>query len=131
MFLHSLRRMAILSSEKFKGIKFDIKPGLMEISSSNPELGEAREELEIDYAGEPLTSRFNARYLIDVLSVLEETEVELLFKDELSPAIMRPADADGVSSRSSCRCGFRTGCMRLTFSGLENGLSSTSGLFIE
>src|SRR6266516_1211043 len=89
--LHSLRRMAILSSEKFKGIKFDIKAGTMEISSSNPELGEAREEVEIDYAGEPLTSRFNARYLIDVLSVLGEPEVELLLRDELSPAIMRPA----------------------------------------
>jgi DNA polymerase-3 subunit beta len=90
--------MAILSSEKFKGIKFDIRPGIMEISSSNPELGEAREEVEIEYAGEPLTSRFNARYMIDVLSVLEETGVELLLKDELSPAIMKPADGDGFLS---------------------------------
>ena len=89
------QRMAILSSEKFKGIKFDIKPGTMEISSSNPELGEAREELEIEYTGDPLTSRFNARYMIDVLSVLEETGIELLFKDELSPSIMKPADATG------------------------------------
>ncbi|HEX8960116.1 MAG TPA: DNA polymerase III subunit beta, partial [Geobacteraceae bacterium] len=96
--LHSLRRMAILSSEKFKGIKFDIKAGTMEISSSNPELGEAREELEIDYAGDPLTSRFNARYLIDVLSVLGEGEVELLFRDELSPAIMRPVGDAGFLS---------------------------------
>lgn len=96
--LHSLRRMAILSSEKFKGIKFDIKGGVMEISSSNPELGEAREELEIDYAGDPMTSRFNARYLIDVLSVLNETEVELLLKDDLSPAIMRPAGDGGFLS---------------------------------
>jgi DNA polymerase III subunit beta len=98
LLLHSLRRMAILSSEKFKGIKFDIKPGLMEISSSNPELGEAREELEIDYAGDPLTSRFNARYMIDVLSVLQEAVIELLFKDELSPAIMKPADSAGFLS---------------------------------
>ena len=98
LLLHSLKRMAILSSEKFKGIKFDMKPGCMEISSSNPELGEAREEVEINYEGEQFTSRFNARYLIDVLSVLSETEVELLFRDELSPAIMRPAaDASFVS----------------------------------
>ena len=82
IFLHSLKRMAILSSEKFKGIKFDIKAGVMEISSSNPELGEAREEVEIAYDAAPLTSRFNARYLIDVLSVLVEPEVELLFRDE-------------------------------------------------
>jgi len=91
IFFHSLRRMSILSSEKFKGIKFDIKSGKMEISASNPELGEAREEIDLDYAGEPLTVRFNARYLIDVLSVLEDEFVEMDLRDELSPAIMRPA----------------------------------------
>jgi len=90
-FFHSLRRMSILSSEKFKGIKFDIKAGSMEISASNPELGEAREEIDIDYDGEPLTVRFNARYLIDVLTVLEDEFVEMDLRDELSPAIMRPA----------------------------------------
>jgi DNA polymerase-3 subunit beta len=91
MFFHSLRRMSILSSEKFKGIKFDIKAGCMEISASNPELGEACEEIDIDYAGEPLTVRFNARYLIDVLTVLEDEYIEMDLQDELSPAIMRPA----------------------------------------
>ena len=90
-FFHSLRRMSILSSEKFKGIKFDIKAGSMEISASNPELGEAREEIDLDYAGEPLTVRFNARYLIDVLTVLEDEFIEMDLRDELSPAIMRPA----------------------------------------
>jgi len=92
-FFHSLRRMSILSSEKFKGIKFDIKSGSMEISASNPELGEAREELDITYTGEPLTVRFNARYLIDVLTVLDDEFVELDLRDELSPAILRPADS--------------------------------------
>lgn len=98
LLLHSLKRMSILSSEKFKGVKFDVKAGLLEISSSNPELGEAREDLEIDYSGEPLTSRFNARYLIDVLSVLGEDEVELLFRDELSPTILRPFGDNGFQS---------------------------------
>jgi DNA polymerase III subunit beta len=97
-FLHSLRRMSILSSEKFKGIKFDIKGGTVEISASNPELGEAREELEVGYAGEPLTVRFNARYLIDVLTVLEDEFIELNLRDELSPAIMRPAAANDFRS---------------------------------
>ena len=96
--LHSLKRMAILSSEKFKGIKFEIRTGLMEISSSNPELGEAREEVEIAYEAAPINSRFNARYLVDVLSVLVEPEVELLFRDELSPAIMRPAEDSSFTS---------------------------------
>ncbi len=94
-FLHSLRRMAILSSEKFKGIKFDISSDGMEISSNNPELGEAREEIEAAYKGESLTVRFNARYLIDVLTVLAEEQVDLLLRDELSPAIVKPAGTDG------------------------------------
>jgi DNA polymerase III subunit beta len=95
---HSLRRMAILSSEKFKGIRFDITSGNMVISASNPELGEAREEMDVDYNGDPLTVRFNARYLIDVLTVLEDEYVELNLKDELSPAIVKPAGSDDLRS---------------------------------
>jgi DNA polymerase-3 subunit beta len=97
-FFHSLRRMSILSSEKFKGIKFDITSGNVVISASNPELGEAREEMDIEYSGEPLTVRFNARYLIDVLSVLEVEYVELELRDELSPAIMKPASSNDFRS---------------------------------
>ncbi len=67
----------------------------MEISSNNPELGEAREEIEAAYAGDSLTVRFNARYLIDVLSVLEDEQVELVLRDELSPAIVRPTGTGG------------------------------------
>jgi DNA polymerase-3 subunit beta len=93
-FLHSLKRMAILSSEKFKGIKLDLDSQLIVISSSNPELGEAREELEAQYEGNGISARFNAKYLIDVLSVMEDREVELKLKDELSPVIMKSAQED-------------------------------------
>jgi DNA polymerase-3 subunit beta len=88
-FLHSLRRMSILSSEKFKGVKIDVSPEQIVISSSNPELGEAREEIEVQYEGNAISARFNAKYLIDVLSVVEEREVELKLKDELSPVIVK------------------------------------------
>jgi DNA polymerase-3 subunit beta len=91
--LHSLKRMAILSSEKFKGIKCDFNGNLLEISSSNPELGEGRDDLDVIYDGPQLTSRFNARYILDVLSVLTDKEIELVLKDEMSPAILQPADA--------------------------------------
>ncbi len=90
-FLHSLRRMSILSSDKYKGIKVELNSSGMEISANNPELGEARENLDADYSGETMAIRFNARYLIDVLSILDENEVELHLKDELSPAILKPA----------------------------------------
>jgi DNA polymerase-3 subunit beta len=96
--LHSLRRMSILSSEKFKGIKMEIQPELMVISSSNPELGEASEELEAAYSGDPLSVRFNAKYLLDVLAILGEAEVALILRDELSPAIMRPAGDEGFTA---------------------------------
>ena len=97
-FFHSLRRMSILSSEKFKGIKMDIEADRMVISSSNPELGEATEDLDAVYGGEPLSIRFNARYLIDVLSVLDESEVALVLRDELSPAIVKPAGVEGFTA---------------------------------
>jgi DNA polymerase-3 subunit beta len=97
-FLHSLRRMSILSSDKFKGVKLEVQSGTMEISANNPELGEAHENMEIDYTGETTAIRFNAKYLIDVLSVIEEDEVQLHLKDDLSPAILKPQQADDFLS---------------------------------
>ncbi len=92
-FLHSLRRMSILSSDKFKGVRLELQNGSMEISANNPELGEAHENMEVQYTGDTTAIRFNARYLIDVLSVIEEEEIELHLKDELSPAILKPLNA--------------------------------------
>jgi len=97
-FFHSLRRMSILSSEKFKGIMMELKNGVMEISASNPELGDARETLEVDYAGPDMSIRFNARYLIDVLSAIGEESVDLELKDELSPAVLKPHQGTGFLS---------------------------------
>jgi len=97
-FFHSLRRMSILSSEKFKGIMMELKDGVMEISASNPELGDARETLEVDYTGPDISIRFNARYLIDVLSAIGEESVNLELKDELSPAVLKPHQGKGFLS---------------------------------
>ena len=94
MFTHSVRRMAILSSEKFKGIMLEISASTIKISSSNPELGDAMEEIDITYGGESFSVRFNARYLLDVLAVAETENVEMKFKDELSPSIITPEKAD-------------------------------------
>jgi DNA polymerase-3 subunit beta len=94
--LHALRRVSILSSERYKGIKMELSEGRMAISASNPDLGEAVEEVEIEYHGKALTVGFNARYLIDVLSVLGSGgEVEIALKDELSPSLLRKAGDEG------------------------------------
>ncbi len=89
-FLQALRRVAILSNERYKGIKLEVKEGKMTLSATNPDLGEALEEIDAEYQGRGLTLGFNARYLIDVLGVLGDgTEIEVKFKDELSPGLMR------------------------------------------
>jgi DNA polymerase III subunit beta len=94
--LQALRRVSILSSERYKGIKMDFKPDKLSISANNPDLGEATEEVEIDYKGKPMSIGFNARYLIDVLHVLgSEGEVQLELKDELSPSLVKKTTNEG------------------------------------
>jgi DNA polymerase-3 subunit beta len=88
--LQALRRVSILSSERYKGVKLDFSGGNVSISANNPDLGEAAEEVEADYAGGPISIGFNARYIIDVLGVLEnEGDIDIELKDELSPSIIR------------------------------------------
>ena len=95
-FLQALKRVSILSSERYKGIRIEVKPENMSISANNPDLGEAVAELEIEYKGKALTVGFNARYLIDVLSVLgDERDVAIEMKDELSPSLLRKDGDDG------------------------------------
>ena len=95
-FLQALRRVSILSSERYKGIKMDFSEGRVSISANNPDLGEAVEEIEAEYKGKPISIGFNARYLIDVLSVLGgEGEIEIELKDELSPSLLRKAGDEG------------------------------------
>jgi DNA polymerase-3 subunit beta len=93
-FTHSVRRMAILSSEKFKGIMLEISASNIKISSSNPELGDAHEDIDVIYGGDPISVRFNARYLLDVLAVAETENINMKFKDELSPSILVPEKSD-------------------------------------
>jgi DNA polymerase III subunit beta len=90
--LQALRRVSILSSERYKGIKMEFKEDRVSISANNPDLGEAVEEIDAEYKGKPLAIGFNARYLIDALGVLGgEGDIEISLKDELSPSIVRKA----------------------------------------
>jgi DNA polymerase III subunit beta len=67
----------------------------VEVSSNSPELGEAREQLAVDYGGTPLQICFNSQYVTDFLGVVETESVQLELKDEVSQAVMRPLGADG------------------------------------
>jgi DNA polymerase-3 subunit beta len=72
----------------------ELTHGKMRLSSNNPDLGEAHEEIDVDYAGEEMTIAFNARYLMDCLNALGAKEVSLGFQDSLSPARIVPTDDD-------------------------------------
>jgi DNA polymerase III subunit beta len=88
----SLRRVSILSSEKTRGVKFHFNPDFLELSSYNPEFGEAKEELPVEYKGETLQVGFNSRFVMEVLNNLKSEEVVFEIEDNISPAIIRPAD---------------------------------------
>jgi DNA polymerase-3 subunit beta len=86
----ALKRVSILSSERYRGVKLELTQKKMAISTSNPDLGEALEEIEVDYSGKSLSIGFNARYIMDVLAVLgEEGEVKIKMRDEVSPGVIQ------------------------------------------
>ena len=88
--LAALRRISLLASERSRGVKFHLERGRLDLSASNPDQGEASEDIEVSYGGEALTVGFNARYLIDVLTVHAEGDViEISLTDEVGPGVVR------------------------------------------
>lgn len=85
--LHSLQRAAILTNEKFRGVRLVLSPGSLKILSTNAEQEEAQEEIEIDYQGENLDVGFNVNYLQDVLTNLADEFIECRLADANSSAL--------------------------------------------
>jgi DNA polymerase-3 subunit beta len=96
-FLDTLRRVSLLSTDKAHAVKLELQPGVLRVLSQNPDLGEAKEDVPVEYQGDPLKIGFNARYLMDVLSALAALEpvavqdVVMELADDLSPGVLRPA----------------------------------------
>jgi len=89
-FTDAIRRVSLLSTERSRGIKFYVEKNQIKLFSSNPEIGEARDKLEVDYKGQELEIGFNSQYLLDFLSTLKAEKVSLELKDENSAALVRP-----------------------------------------
>lgn len=89
---HALRRVSLLSAERSRAVRLHLSEGKLVLSSSNPDLGEAQEELDIDYSGDELAIGFNAKYLLEVLAVSHSKEIELGLQDEMAPMQIRPTD---------------------------------------
>ncbi len=90
--LACLQRTAILTSEKFKGVRLNLDPGSLRVASSNAEQEEAVDELEIDYGGDSIEIGFNVTYLIDVLSNMDQDMVKLDLADSNSSALITIPD---------------------------------------
>ena len=88
-FTKTLRRVAIMSRERSNAVKVDLSDGLISITSSNPDLGEASDELAVDYRGESVSLGFNARYLIDILDAMASENVIMELQAPLSPVLIR------------------------------------------
>jgi len=89
-FTQAIRRVSLLSSERSKGVKFSIAKGSLKLFSSNPEIGEARDDLEVEYKGPDLEVGFNSQYLLDFLLSIKSERIRLELKDENSAAVMKP-----------------------------------------
>jgi len=94
----AIRRVALLSAERSKGIKFTIEKNRLRLFSSNPEIGEARDRLTVEYKGQDLEVGFNAQYLLDFLMAVEAEKVVFEIKDENSAVLMRPEAEDGLTN---------------------------------
>jgi DNA polymerase III subunit beta len=90
----AIRRVSLLANERSRAVKFDIEPGRLEISSQNPELGEARESIDAGYQGASIQVGFNGQYLLDFLNVAASSEITFELKDDSSQGLLRPAGAN-------------------------------------
>jgi DNA polymerase-3 subunit beta len=87
----SLQRAAILSNEKYRGVRIEVSPGQLKISAHNPEQEEAQEEVEAETRVGDLAVGFNVNYLMDALSALRDETVVLALRDANSSALVREA----------------------------------------
>ena len=95
---NAIRRVSLLSAERSKGIKFTIEKNRMRLFSSNPEIGEARDRLAVDYKGQDLEIGFNAQYLLDFLTAVGSERVVFEIKDENSAVLLKPEAEEGITN---------------------------------
>ncbi|MCB1734474.1 MAG: DNA polymerase III subunit beta [Gammaproteobacteria bacterium] len=89
----ALSRTAILSNEKYRGVRLTLLPDTLRIQAHNPEQEEAEEEIEVSYSGQEVEIGFNVTYILDALAVLDIKDVTLTLKDQNSSCLIQAADS--------------------------------------
>jgi len=97
-FTNAIRRVSLLSAERSRGIKFTLEKNKMRLFSSNPEIGEARDKLDVEYKGAGIEIGFNSQYILDFLTTVNSEKIRLELKDENSAALIRPETEEDVRS---------------------------------
>jgi DNA polymerase-3 subunit beta len=97
-FQKTLRRMSILSSESYKGIIFSFSTDRLEVRANNPELGESKEEIKIEYSGAEIEAAFNPRFFAETLAVIDSDKVNIHLVDGERPCLVTgPENTDYLS----------------------------------
>ncbi|MDX2498484.1 MAG: DNA polymerase III subunit beta [Desulfobacterales bacterium] len=94
MFVSMLKRMSILSSEDYKGVIFNFKEDNLSITTTNPDLGESKEDMVIDYKGDPIEVAFNPRYIMETMSVIDSEKIIVNIIDSEKPCLLEGANKD-------------------------------------
>ena len=92
--MHALQRAAILTTDKFKGVRMLLGVGTLKINSTNADQEDAQEELEIGYEGDALDIGFNVNYLLDVLANLKNDQISFSLGDALGSALITMPNSD-------------------------------------
>ncbi|MBW2076014.1 MAG: DNA polymerase III subunit beta [Deltaproteobacteria bacterium] len=95
LLLNAMRRMMIIRSDQYQGMKMSVGADYLEMTSVNPDLGNVEEKVEIKYAGEPIEVGFNPKYFIDVLQPMDSDTVYLTIKEQTGPCLITGDQDDG------------------------------------
>ena len=93
--LEALRRASLISRDKSAALRLVFENGRLTVSSDNPDVGEATEELDVEYEGELLEMGFNGRYLVDTIQALDDETVKLLLSGPKDACVIKPGEGDG------------------------------------
>lgn len=88
--LHAFRRMGVMANDRYSGVIVCLTENRMILNSQNPDVGEASDEIEVNYGDAEVEVGYNVRYLIDALEVIDEKEVVFDIGVGMKPAVMRP-----------------------------------------
>lgn len=92
--LHALKRMGVMSSEKYSGVIINLSDGKIVLESTNPDVGEAKEEIEVAYRDKELSVGYNVKYLIDAIEAINEKDVIFEIGVGMKPGVIKPAEKD-------------------------------------